>query len=269
MPASFHERVGHVLASGGSCLFLSPHLDDAVLSCGALVQALAGRCALTIATAFTTADPQPHTLAARSFLRACAAGDAAALFHARRAEDREVLGSLGAHHVHMGLPDALFRRRDPATAVARRLGRIVPEISHRYPTYRFDIARGRIARADRSMIVNLAAEISKLLSGTRAELLFCPLGVGQHVDHIIVRTIGESFADRVVYYSDFPYNQVSPPDPAFIAEHRLVPWHWDEGVAQKERLIRGYRTQADALFPGGRIPIVPEVYYVSAIRNGR
>src|SRR5262249_5093687 len=107
-------------------------------------------------------------------------------------------------------------------------------------------------------------EVSKLLTRDRAELLFCPMGVGRHVDHIITRMVGEQFADRVVYYSDFPYNQSSAPDPAFIAAHRLVTWRGEEVIEARGRLIRAYHTQVDALFPSGRIPAVPEMYYVSS-----
>ena len=91
--------------------------------------------------------------------------------------------------------------------------------------------------------------------------MFCPLGIGRHVDHLIVRAVGERFADRAVYYADFPYVRTAAPDPAFVARHRLVPWSWTEGIAAKPALIRGYRTQAGGLFRTGRIPAVPETYY--------
>ena len=40
----------------------------------------------------------------------------------------------------------------------------------------------------------------------------------------------------------------------------LEPWRW-EHTDGKESLIRGYRTQVDALFPDGRIPLGPETYF--------
>jgi hypothetical protein len=98
------------------------------------------------------------------------------------------------------------------------------------------------------------------MSDTAAELVFCPVGVGRHVDHLITRAVGD-VGMRTVYYSDFPYNQSAEADPAFLAARDLVPWTWDDGIGAKERLIRGYRTQADALFPAGRVPAAPEVYY--------
>ena len=60
---------------GAPALFLSPHLDDAVLSCGTL---LLHAPRATVATVFTEATPGPHTRAARTFLRQCAASGAEA-----------------------------------------------------------------------------------------------------------------------------------------------------------------------------------------------
>jgi len=94
-------------------------------------------------------------------------------------------------------------------------------------------------------------------------VLFAPVGIGRHVDHLITRTVGTAVADRIVYYADFPDNRSERPDPRFLAAHRLVPWTWNRGLAGKVDLIRGYRTQADARFPDGDIPQVPETYYLA------
>src|ERR1035441_6829274 len=48
---------------------MSPHLDDAVLSCGALLAHLAARHLITVATVFTAAAPPPWSLPARRQLR--------------------------------------------------------------------------------------------------------------------------------------------------------------------------------------------------------
>jgi hypothetical protein len=215
---------------------------------------------ITVATLFTAATPPPHTRAARSFMRQCAASDAAGLFADRRAEDRDVVRGIGADHVHLHEVDALYRRRAVPEPVQRAVG-LLPELVHRYPTFRYDIAKGRVSRGDRGLIHQLRDRVAGLVSRTGAELVFCPVGVGRHVDHLITRTVGEVAGHRVVYYSDFPYNLTAQPDPAFLTARDLVPWTWDEGIGAKERLIRGYRTQADALFPDGHVPSVPEIYY--------
>ncbi|WP_211223813.1 PIG-L deacetylase family protein [Pseudonocardia asaccharolytica] len=253
-------RLDAAVSAGAPLLFLSAHLDDAVLSCGALLAALAPRCPVTVATVFTAATDPPHTRAARSFLRQCGATDADALFADRRTEDRDVLAGLGVAHVHLGAVDALFRTRGSRAALGR-LGRAVPELVHRYPTYRLDIARGRVAAGDRVLAAGLARQVSDLVATTGAELVFCPVGVGNHVDHLLTRGIGARLGRPVVHYSDFPYALSATPDRDFLERHRLWPWTWEHGIAEKRRLIRDYRTQADALFPGGTIPRRPEIYY--------
>ncbi|MCW0211868.1 MAG: PIG-L family deacetylase [Pseudonocardia sp.] len=251
------SAVAAAVADGSPVLVLSAHLDDAVLSCGGLLAAVAQRCPLTVATLFTAAAPPPHTHAATSFLRQCSAPDAATLFADRRAEDREVLDELGARLVHLGVTDALFR---PRSASLGPLGRALPELVHRYPTYRYDIARGRVSRGDRTLTADLVRRVAGLVEESGARLVLAPVGIGRHVDHLITRSVGAGQRVDVVHYSDFPYDLTGTADPAFLDAHRLEPWSWAD-VRAKEPLIRGYRTQVDALFPDGVIPLGPETYY--------
>lgn len=255
------SRLADILSSGSPVLFLSAHLDDAVLSCGALISRLVQQGPLTVLTIFTEASPPPHTRAASSFLRQCGTERAATLFAARRDEDSEVLTGLGAHAVHLGVTDALFRPREIRGRTAARLGQWLPELVYRYPTYRFDIAKGRLSRGDRGLTKRLTADVDRVAGDRGVQLVFCPVGIGKHVDHLIARAVGVGLDREVVYYSDFPYNLRWGPDAGFLTTHQLTPWSWDEGIADKEPLIRGYRTQADALFPDGRIPRRPEIYY--------
>lgn len=256
------QRLADSLGSDGPWLFLSPHLDDAILSCGALMAAQAGRRRLTVATMCTEAGPPPHTRSARAFMRMADAADAADLFAERRREDLAALRGLGIGAVHLGATDAIYRRRTPRP-LGRLAGRLLPELVHLYPTYRFHMVAGRVARGDRDLAERVRSRVSELLAHTGADLLFCPLAVGRHADHVLARSIGEAFQDRVVYYSDFPYNQASEPDASFIRSHRLESWRWDVGLDTKERAIRSYKTQADALFPQGTIPRVPEMYFAA------
>jgi len=260
--ATVPEEVARVLHDGRPALFVSPHLDDAVLSCGALMRRIAGRAPVTVVTLFSTAAPEPHTRAARTFLRQRAAGtdagapgDSATLFAARRREDVEVLDDLGVGHVHLGHPDALFRRRRDPSGLLRRAGRLLPELDHRYPTFRFDIARGRVSGGDGELRDTVTAQVAELARGAE---VFAPLGVGRHVDHLLARAVGEHLG--AVLYADFPYTARDPGAEA-AAAGPLRPWVWADDLAAKRLAIAGYRTQVDALFPGGEIPLRPETYY--------
>ncbi|MCP2047928.1 UNVERIFIED_ORG: LmbE family N-acetylglucosaminyl deacetylase [Paenarthrobacter nicotinovorans] len=257
------------MAGSAPWLFLSPHLDDAVLSCGALLEAQANEREIIVATLFTEAQPSPHTRAARSFMRQCTIPDAGELFEARQSEDRAVLEAMGVHSIHLGQVDALFRRRrKPPMVGSSAWDRLLPELTHRYPTYRFDIAMGRIAKGDHAVIRSLGAAVATLLAETEAELLFCPAGVGKHVDHLITRQLGTSHRDKLVMYSDFPYDVGAGYDARFMNRLGYEPWSWDHGLSGKQRRIIQYATQVQALFRDGGIPRKPETYFVPGADAG-
>ncbi len=249
------------LPAAGSWLVLSAHLDDAVLSCGALLAAAAPVRRITVATLFTECSAGPHTRAARSFLGQCGYPDADSLFAGRRAEDIAALDRLRVDSRRLGRVDALFRRRD-LWPVARPAARLLPELGHRYPTYRFDIAKGRVSRGDRGLTADLRRDIRDLVDELDAGVVFCPIGIGSHVDHLITRSLGADHPGRVVYYADFPYCIAGEPDPDFVADNGLTARQWPVPDGSKAALIREYRTQADALFPSGVIPRAPETYFV-------
>ncbi|MFD5945442.1 PIG-L deacetylase family protein [Streptomyces collinus] len=245
---------------GAPLVVLSPHLDDAVLSCGALMTHAANRTSVRVATFFTEAGVPPYTLSGRHYLRLAGRPDAEYLYRERRAEDEEVLRRLGVDWVHLGLTDGLFRRKPVVSGRHRQwLRRALPEPSHIYPTYRLHVATGRISPYDTGTLDRARAVLETLASAPRT-ILLAPSGVGRHVDHVLVRTAAELSGHRVVFYSDFPYNQQHSLDPRFVERNGLAGVEWSRGLAAKAALVRGYRSQADALFPGGRIPEVPETY---------
>ncbi|MFG3346141.1 PIG-L deacetylase family protein [Streptomyces sp. NPDC048018] len=251
------------LSRSGALLVLSPHPDDAVLSCGALLGLLPDRSAVTVMTVFTEAAPPPHTLSARQFLRQTGAVNAEELYVERRAEDQAVLKQLGVDRFQGGFVDGLFRRV-PAPRRGRRLaGRLLPEFDHVYPTYRLHLSRGRISPRDAETVRQVTDTVRELLPHGRG-LVLAPLGVGGHADHLLVRTAAARSGLPVVYYSDFPYNMQAAPDPDFTGGLRATEASWDLGLDAKAELIRGYRTQVGALFPDGVIPRVPEVYLLPA-----
>ena len=239
---------------------LSPHLDDAVLSCGALMNHARKDMAVTVVTFFTEGGAPPYTLSARRYLRQTGAYDANKLYLARRAEDQAVLEGAAIGYLHAGLTEALFRHRTrPRLGQLPWAGRLIPELSHIYPIYRLHITHGQISPHDTSTLRCILDTINQL-SLNSSTLFLAPLAVGGHVDHMLVRTAAELSRKRVVYYSDFPYNMRYRADPSFVQRNALSQATWSHEVAAKLAFIRAYRTQVDALFPGGEIPAMPEVY---------
>ncbi len=247
------------IRDSGQLLVLSPHLDDAVLSCGALLASAAAQLPVTVVTLFTEAGPPPYTLSARRYLRQAGASDAGALYRERRDEDRAALESLGVGWAHAGLTEAQHRRK---LAGGHRTWRaaLLPELVHTYPVYRLHVTSGRLA-ADDAGTLRAAIAFVRWLAGRRPALVLAPLAVGHHVDHVLARLAAQRSGNPLIYYSDFPYNQRHGPDEAFIRRHRLCELRGPRPTQAKADLIRSYRTQARAMFPDGHIPLVPEVFY--------
>ncbi len=256
-----------------SLLVLSPHLDDAALSCGGLLTGLAGGVRATVATFFTEAGPEPvlTTRSASAFLALAAAQGAPArpgeLCAARRAEDRAALAPW-AEVVHVGMVDGVFRRRGlplPA-AVVRRL----PELDHVYPTYRFGLARGRVARADRGTVQEVRDWVARWLADHGDGWVLAPLGIGGHVDHVLVRTAACDAvrADRLVFYADLPYALTGAPDPGFLRRRSLTAVRYQAGARRKRELVLRYATQAGALYPRG-VPETDDEFWVGPATDGR
>lgn len=258
MADQLSDLVGRLEDTGPTVLFVSPHLDDAVLSCGALLAHLARTCRVTVLTVFTSAALPPRWgLAAKRQLSALGVSDGEAHFHERRAEDISVLERMGASWIHLGLRDALFRRVDDAPTDPPGSGRAT------YPTFRFHAGRGRIARSDAGLAAEVGAMVGRVAIDRHAQAIFGPLGIGRHVDHMITRTAVRVSGLSPVYYSDFPYSETEAPDPYFLRRAALASYQWSLGRAENQKRIAGYRTQVGGLFPRG-IPLRPEVYWIPA-----
>jgi LmbE family N-acetylglucosaminyl deacetylase len=159
---------------------LSPHLDDAVLSLGALLARLIGAGhRVQVWTAFT-AGPDPATLPGR--LRVF--GD----YRVRIAEDDRALDLLGAGRRRLGLPERLWR--DPRPAGLSGVFRTPP------------------TQAGFSELPTLVELIGQALADP-AVRLYAPLGIGHHADHVEValaafRAATEAGAlHRTAFYEDF------------------------------------------------------------------
>jgi LmbE family N-acetylglucosaminyl deacetylase len=187
------------------CIYLSPHPDDAVLSCGGRIwqQTQAGERVLVV-TIFASA-PAPGAplspFAQKLHARWGHLDDAAAI---RRAEDRAALTLLGADVVHWPYADCIYRQTPDG----------------HFP-YASESALWKGAHpSEAGLIAELAARIAALPSqvggegghaGSSLPVVYAPLAAGRHVDHEIVRRAAfDTLAstDRgyaVVFYEDYPY----------------------------------------------------------------
>jgi LmbE family N-acetylglucosaminyl deacetylase len=175
-------------------LFISPHLDDVVLSCGGYISHLtvAGECVF-IATVITADIPSgtPLSWLARRNHLTWRLGDAP--FGARCREDIAAAEMLGAQHAHLGLLDAAYRRDVDGKPLYTKNTVGVPV--HPDDWRHFE-----------PIIRQKLQELLGRYVGDDVEV-FCPLAVGEHVDHVIVRQSVEALCkpQNITYYEDYPY----------------------------------------------------------------
>lgn len=211
-------------------LYLSPHFDDAVFSCGGRIwtQTQAGESVVVI----TVFGGTPRVDASVSrYARELHArwGLAEAAVQPRRAEDVRALDLLGAGAIHWHYLDCIYRRTSG--------GRLL------YP----DEAAlwGEVDPSDAALTGELAGRIRRLVLAPEAEL-YAPLAIGRHVDHRIVRRAAEASRRPLNYYEDFPYAQ----DPQ-ARQEALTPNEWEpervplseQALQAKEAAIACYRSQ--------------------------
>lgn len=162
---------------------LSPHLDDAVLSCGGLLaRAREQGWPVRIVTVFAGSSPPSELLTpfARELHRAW--GDPPAPVATRRLEDELAAGVLDCVVTWWPYQDAIYRH--PA-----------------YSSWESVIGTPVEENALEAELLDRCAALSE------AVLLF-PLAVGHHVDHQVVFRVGWSLGQggrRVGFYEDLPY----------------------------------------------------------------
>lgn len=212
-------------------IYISPHLDDAVLSAGGLIydQVQAGIPVevWTITSGYPpTADLSPFARAAHTLWGVPSAVD---VINTRRAEDSQALTLLGARYLHFDFLDCIYRRAPGGDWLYQEI--FIPP----HPT-----------EAD------LPARIADALSAHLLpdDQLVCQFAIGSHVDHVLVRRAAELLNRPLHYLADQPYLFKSPvelqrhtagltPEPYPVSQSGFNAWL---------QACQAYATQLDGLF---------------------
>lgn len=219
-----------------NAIYLSPHLDDVALSCGGQIfaQSAVGQRILIVTIMAGEPPAQPISpFAAALHARWELAAQVVAL---RRTEDLAACAILGAEYAHWQFPDCIYRQH--------------PE-SGDYLYASEEALFAQVHEGDTVVLQQLTAQLRAL---PPCERLFCPMGVGNHVDHQLVRAATEAcFASTLLYYEDYPYTR----DPAAL-ERVLSLGRWQAEVVPLSRVavaariaaISAYASQIGSFFNG-------------------
>lgn len=167
-------------------LYLSPHLDDAVLSAGGLIyeQTRMG-IPVEIWTFMAGFAPEDNVSPFAQLLHSMwGFASAEETTRKRREEDIQAAALLGARAVHFDFLDCIYRRGAQGEWLYSEIS--VPP----HPE-------------DAGLPFQIAAEIGKHLRPE--DVLVCQLAVGSHVDHVIVRQGAQLVGRPLLYDIDVPY----------------------------------------------------------------
>ena len=199
---SLNQRARHI--------FLSPHLDDAVLSCGGLIaKAVSLGCPVEVMT-FYTRQVDGAALPRRQ-RRAATTGE-------RKQEDSAALGHLGATPVWLDYTERFLRP---------------PWLKSPLHIFRTPSETGLGGFPN---IPAIKRDLARLLSECPAAYLFAPLGVGSHYDHVelflasITTAVEQDALDRFVFYEDGYSLGTRMRKKHFVA--RRVCWRWWQAPAR-------------------------------------
>lgn len=239
------------------CYFISPHLDDAILSAGGLISHLAKKNNIKVMTVFTSASSPPYTFFAKRFMNLCGYKNAQLFFKEREREDKNIFNKLNIPYCHLSFVDAGWRKK---TLKTNRLAFFLPELGHLYPT-RFQILSGQPSNKDFKLINQISDRLQELITDER-DIVFCPAAIGNHIDHVIINRICRKTFKKVIYWSDYPYCLQKKISPKFLSKNHLSSIYWHD-LGNKKSIINKYRTQKKYLFKNKPLLLVPEVYFIN------
>lgn len=247
-PMPIHHSNLENLTSPYGHIVLSPHLDDAALSCGGRIAALAAAgepvLVVNICSGSPAADAAFSPFAAATHARwGLPAAEAVRL---RLAEDETALETLGADSYQLDLLDAIYRMPGAYLDDATLFGAVAP---------------------GDPLPAALHERLAPLAARYPAAIIYAPLGVGGHVDHQIAHGVAVDLSRAgasVAFYEDYPYVARAGALDGRLAElggaelFMPIATGIDAALARKVGAIEAYASQLSSLF-ADRAAIAREV----------
>ena len=209
-------------------IYLSPHFDDAALSCGGAIarHSRAGDASVVVTIFGGKPDYARLSPFARSIHACPNAGDDP--IDARLAEEHEALAILGAQSHTFSYLDCIYRQ---------------DTLRNRWLYDSEEAIFGPVDPADDGLVDELARVLMALAPIPGACRIYAPLAIGNHVDHQVTHRSARRLHDAgytVRFYEDYPYVVRDPTG----LEKTLTRWSERSQWHSEIIALRRYRPEA-------------------------
>ncbi|MFK7801195.1 MAG: PIG-L deacetylase family protein [Anaerolineae bacterium] len=183
-------------------IFLSPHYDDAVYSCGGTLASLTAAGESVTVLTICAGSPPTDQLSwfAEQLHERWGLSDPKAvetMIKIRRQEDQNALQLVGAQSHYLQVPDCIYRRGGER---------------NRWLYAREETLFGKLNGLEDGLISDIARSLISFTNQISDDpdnevRVISPLAIGNHVDHQLVRYAAERAfgAETLTFYQDFPY----------------------------------------------------------------
>lgn len=233
-------------------------MDDAILSAGNHIAYLVKNGnRVVIVSVFTEFGEPPVPIYSSFYLHASGFKNIPQFSITRKQEDLAATRKLGAHSEHLGYTDGGFRKHRHHTQATLLVGLLGIGNLFMYPT-KSDLFSGIPSPDDHMLQASLIKKLQTIIR--RTDCVYGPLGIGDHVDHVIVRNALLQLPNRILFWKDQPYvlhkkgAKVSQLLKRYSRSFQASPNN------QKIEAIALYRSQIRLLFRRG-IQFVAEEFY--------
>jgi len=214
-------------------LFFSPHIDDAIFSCGGLIlKLLKQKRRIAIINIFTKAnDHKSKTDSIKQELKKNNFKSAKKLYSSRKKSEREIARKINVDVFFLDFEDGLFRKNIDGFL---------------YPSYK-NLFSGKINKNEKDIIEKIKNKISPFTNNCKKETaIYAPIGIGKHIDHIITKKVIKQINKNlnIFLWEDIPYsnNICQKKQPLELNLEKLIVLT-DAEAKQKKELCEMYETQ--------------------------
>ena len=231
-------------------IYISPHLDDAVLSAGGFIYDQTRNGNPVEIWTVVCGYPPPGELTLRAQLEhfQWGTGTAEETIDLRREEDVHAASIVGAKPVHFDIPDCIYRRGPDGEGLYLDIFVQPHEAESHLPDQIAQTIAPRLLPDDQ---------------------VICQLGIGGHVDHIIVRQAVERLKRPLWYVADVPY-LFNQPGELVLKTARMnesLQSITEAGLQAWVEAVLAYKSQLSTLFVSPE-KMKEEIYSFYAEREG-